>query len=1196
MTHTSVVAHGVRAVSLSCDTTIENLTAEWQCVKRDGRTVAFDAGKISHAVGRCFEAVGLTADDRPALIDRITRGVIANIAQRSLERVGVEEVQRFVIAQLWAEGLFDAAEHYQNYREEHRRRRLHRPIPEETQARFDRMRAHFPSDLQVYQLLGKFSRWREADGRRETWHEVVHDRVMPWFKKTLRTKGHDLTPSEWQALTDGMYNLEASPAMRVVQMAGPALDRCNMGVYNCTAMPIKDLFSFPEMLYVLMQGCGLGFSVEDEYVSQLPRIKPQRKGAPRETIVVEDDTEGWCNAYFEGLQRWWEGYDVWYNTDKVRKAGSRLRTKGGRSAGPGPFLELMAFARNLITAKQGRCLDDTDAHRLACFTARIVQVGGVRRAATISLSDLKSAGMRHIKSGDWYSDRTYWTDGRYLTMANNCLPVGTLVHTDRGPIAIEKLRVGDTVVTAAGSAPVAAVQDSGRRETVLISHAMGEFECTPEHRVAVFDTVATWSFKPAKDVRPGDALVFDHNGCDGVKTSLPDWPRHRFSARRRQITIPELTPEISWAIGLFQGDGNTSVMHYQKAAAAIFDNRADSIFGAPQTPSCGKVVIACPLDDLDLQIRCRRALEQFGVRTKVGRHKSKWGECAVVCANSVELALYLRQYVKKSKSPLDVPPWIMTGTRTVRAAYLAGLIDSDGSTKDTTVEIASIYVTFLEQLRALAASLGICAKLRRSCKGRNGSKPVHKLLFYGVENRRRLDAAVGIFSSRYASTPPPIPQRSHNEFSYPMATVDASGIDVSRMTGACRPLAALRRSHAVTPLASPVLVRAVRPSGRKVQVYDIEVARIAQFTAEGFVVHNSAVYEEKPSMEAFMEEWLALVKSKSGERGIFNRRAAELHKPARRASARWVMNPCGEIIFRPYGVCNLTIAVARPGDTEEDLARKVTAATYFGVLQSLCTDFRYVRPEWKANAEEERLLGVDITGHADCPLLRYGAPGRADLLRRLQARVAEVALPLSRRFGINYSAANTTVKPSGDSAIFFNCASGVSPWFSRYQVRWVREQRDSPIARFLIDAGVPHAPAPEAPDRLLVFGFPREAPEGCTLRDDMTAVQQLENWLEWKRNWAEHSVSATVYVDEHEWLAVGNWVYEHFDWVTGLTFLPKDNGVYTYAPNEELTEEKFRKFVRDFPKLNWAKLVHYEEDDMTAGAQAFACTAGGCDF
>jgi ribonucleoside-diphosphate reductase alpha chain len=364
------------------------------------------------------------------------------------------------------------------------------------------------------------------------------------------------------------------------------------------------------------------------------------------------------------------------------------------------------------------------------------------------------------------------------------------------------------------------------------------------------------------------------------------------------------------------------------------------------------------------------------------------------------------------------------------------------------------------------------------------------------------------------------------------------------------------------------------------------------------MANNSAVYNDaRPPMEQFLPEWTSLFMSKSGERGIFNRKAAFLHSPKRRKWGRHLpgCNPCAEILLRPFEFCNLSIVIARPDDTRETLCRKVRLATIFGKIQSLCTKFNYIRKDWKDNCEEERLLGVDITGHADCPLLRHTNKDRAALLAELNKVVEETDIELSKRWNVRRSAANTTVKPSGDSAVFFDCASGVSPWFSSHQIRWVRETTTSPVAKFLIDSGVPYAPAPEAPDSMLVFGFPRKAPAGATTRDDMTALQQFYNWLEWKKNWAEHSVSATIYVDDHEWLDLGAAVYENFDQVTGLSFLPKDNGIYSYAPNESVTEEQYREIESKFPDINWGKLPSYEDQDMTEASMTFACVGGSCE-
>jgi ribonucleoside-diphosphate reductase alpha chain len=231
-------------------------------------------------------------------------------------------------------------------------------------------------------------------------------------------------------------------------------------------------------------------------------------------------------------------------------------------------------------------------------------------------------------------------------------------------------------------------------------------------------------------------------------------------------------------------------------------------------------------------------------------------------------------------------------------------------------------------------------------------------------------------------------------------------------------------------------------------------------------------------------------------------------------------------------------------------------------------------------------------------LLRYGAPGRDEVLRILKQVQHETKVKYARRFGINESTADTCVKPGGDSGVFFDCGSGISDRYAEQQIRWVRENKDSPVAQFLIDSGVPHAPAPESPEELLVFGFPRESPPGSTTRNDHTAIQQCEMWMETKKNWAEHSVSATIYVEPHEWLELGAWIYkkENWDHITGLSFLPKDNGSYTFAPNEELTPAAYAEFKAKFPKLNWAKLQHYEKEDMTESSGTVACSSGSCDL
>jgi ribonucleoside-triphosphate reductase (thioredoxin) len=735
--------------------------------KRDSRLEALDKNKIVVAIEKCCKAGGENEEVSKKLAEEVTESVINILkAEKLTTPVDVEHIQRLVIQQLWAAKYYDGAERYTIYREERRKDRERRPIPPEVVQKINEDSKYFPTPLQAYQFYSKFARWREEDQRRETWVEC-NERVFDWFG-TLPAF-HLLTQEEVTWLKDMMLNLKASPALRVVQMAGPALIRDNIGVYNCTYAPIVDLFSFAELLYILMQGCGGAYSVESYYIDDLPKVKKQKDSKVVHEFIVPDTTEGWCDALYFGLQKWFSGEDVKYDYYLIRKAGTRLKTKGGTSSGSGPLRDLLDFARNLILKAQGRQLTDLEVHDLCCMIGHIVQVGGVRRAALLCLSDLDSVRMRQAKHADWY------VANRYRSMAN-----------------------------------------------------------------------------------------------------------------------------------------------------------------------------------------------------------------------------------------------------------------------------------------------------------------------------------------------------------------------------------------------------------------------------------ISTAYDEKPSVEVFMEEFIALMKSGSGERGYFNRKAVKKHKPRRRKDCRFGTNACQEINQRPFGCCNLTMSIARETDSEEELINKIQAATYFGVLQSTATDFKYVRKEWSENCIEERLLGVDLMGHMDHPLLKPGASNREELVKHLKNVVAETAKELSSRFGINYSAANTCGKPGGDSSVLFNSTT-MGGSYSQYQIRRTRESIHSPVCKFLKDAGVPWEPAMENEEGLVAFAWPKKNADGCTLRDDMTAIQQLENWLFWKQTWSEHSISCTIMVKEHEWPAVGAWVWEHFDDITGVSFLPWDSGNYRTVPNEVLTKEQYEDMEKNFPKIDWSKLLRYEDTDQTEGSRTIACSAGFCE-
>jgi ribonucleoside-triphosphate reductase len=634
----------------------------------------------------------------------------------------------------------------------------------------------FQTPIQSLQFYDKYSRWNAELGRRETWEETCN-RVLAFFKEEV---GVDkLTFEEWDELFCAMFHLEAMPSMRIVQMAGPALQRCHVGAYNCAYLPLDSWDAFGELLYVLMQGTGCGFSVELEVVDQLPRIRKQTGGKVA-TYTVPDSTQGWCFALVHGLKTWAAGSDIDFDFSKIRPQGAVLKTKGGRASGPEPLKQLLHFAKDKLLKAQGRRLDPIDAHDIACYCGHIVQVGGVRRAATISLSDLDDRDMRDAKAGQ------YWLHNVQRAMAN-----------------------------------------------------------------------------------------------------------------------------------------------------------------------------------------------------------------------------------------------------------------------------------------------------------------------------------------------------------------------------------------------------------------------------------NSVAYTERPKSTVFMEEWLSLAKSGTGERGIFNRGGLKSQLPKRRKKVNdFGVNPCGEIILRPRQFCNLSIAVARAGDTQESLARKVRLAAIFGTLQSTLTKFQYLPESWKKNCEEERLLGVDITGQMDAEILRPGEiehdrVGRTSLLQILQYEAVKTNAEFAQRLQIPASAAVTCVKPSGNSAQLFNCSSGLHPRYAQHYIRRLRIGAYTPIAKLLKDAGVPWFPeVGQSADAatVLVFEFPVAAPAGAPTRHDLSAIQQLDNWLDWKDHYTEHNPSVTIYVNDEEWPAVGAWVYENFDSIGGLSFLPKDGGMYELAPYEEISAEEYSKRTAALPAIDFSRLSEYEKEDMTEINREYACSGDKCEM
>ncbi len=624
--------------------------------------------------------------------------------------------------------------------------------------------------------LSRYARWLPEDNRRETWGETV-DRFVSYMTKHLK-ENHSYEPSASLTLEirDAIFNRDIMPSMRSVMTAGSALDRDNVAGYNCSFLPVDSLRSFDEAMYILMCGTGVGFSVESVYVDKLPIVNEHFEKSST-VIVVEDSKAGWAKALRELLALLWQGQIPTWDVSQVRPAGARLKTFGGRASGPEPLVNLFEFCVTTVKHAAGRKLRPIEAHDIMCKVGEVVVVGGVRRSALISLSDLRDNDMAKAKAGAW---------------------------------------------------------------------------------------------------------------------------------------------------------------------------------------------------------------------------------------------------------------WEATGHR------------------------------------ALA--------------------------------------------------------------------------------------------------------------------------------------NNSVAYADRPSMSDFIAEWKNLYDSKSGERGIYNIKAAQKQaaKYGRRdESIRYGTNPCSEIILRPYQFCNLSEIIVREEDTEKTLARKVELATILGTWQSTLTNFKYLRKIWKENTEEERLLGVSITGQFGNELMsgKKGMDKLSDILNTLRELAVSTNVDEAGKIGINPSAAVTCVKPSGTVSQLTGVSSGMHPWHNEYYIRTVRGDKKDPLTQFLIEAGVPAEDDFMNPTQTKVFSFPIKAPKGAVLRNDLTAIEHLNIWLTYQRAWCEHKPSITVSVREEEWMEVGAWVWEHFDEVSGISFLPYSDHTYKQAPYQDATEEEYLAAVAKMPEqIMWSLLSMYETEDTTSGTQNLACSAdAGCE-
>jgi hypothetical protein len=949
------------------------------------------------------------------------------------------------------------------------------------------MNNYLPTDYQNFIATSRYARWIEAEKRRETWAETVS-------RFTSNVVGNKISDnSVIKEIEEAILNLEVMPSMRAVMTAGPALDRDNTAGYNCSYLPVDDPKAFDEAMFILLCGTGVGFSVERQYVNKLPEV-PEKLFVSQDIISVHDSKEGWAKALRKLIAMLYAGEIPTWDTSKIRPAGARLKTFGGRASGPGPLEDLFRFVIEKFKAAQGRKLSSIECHDIMCKIGDVVVVGGVRRSAMISLSNLSDDRMRHAKSGMW------WENNPQRALANNSVAYTEKPDMEtfmREWLSLVESKSGERGIFSRMASQKQAAKN-GRRDA---SYDFGTNPCcvsgvTPiltsdgyvPIQETVGETVTIWNGENWADVKPYEAGVAplyrvalsdgsyldctaNHRWCvDGgfVETQdlLVGMKLDKFSMPVVGKAVAKYAnAEAAYSQGFYSGDGNKGLTR-----SWLYEPKY----------KCESLLIGQVKPD--------------------GNNKSRkvWVHGPML---------------DKSYVPLEEDLGY-------RIAWLAGLLDADGTvTRDVNgngFQIASVDHTFLDRLRLMLTTLGVRAKVVSGRSAGNYSLPDGKggNASYSCQETKRL--LIGNWDAWHLM---------ELGLSNYLRRLDHNG------------------------------VKPQRDARQFVKVTSIEDLGITEMTY------------------CFTEP--------TTSRGTFN----------------GIVTGNSEIILRPYQFCNLTEVVVRETDTIETLTRKVRLATIIGTIQSTLTNFPYLRKIWQKNTEEERLLGVSLTGVMDNAMMSGKTGNLSSTLEHLRNVAVATNKEWAEKLGINPSTSITCNKPSGTVSQLVDSASGVHARHSAYYIRTVRGDNKDPLTQFMKDQGIPAAPCVMKPDSTTVFSFPMKSPEGAVTRNDMTAIEQLELWLTYQRYWCEHKPSITVTVRDHEWMEVGAWVYKHFDEVSGISFLPHSDHTYQQAPYQECTKHDYETLLSVMPdSIDWSKLSDYEKEDTSKGTNTFACSSGVCEI
>lgn len=1101
-------------------------------LKRDGRVMPFEIERIENALARCFASFGRV----PTIPIADLAKQVGNIVAAKYGEPTVENVQDIAEMVLQAAGEFEAAKRYILYRAEHAKLREDRPVPEVVRAAFDESDHYFPTDLQKFQFYDKYSRFNYESGRRETWIETV-DRSVEF----LHELAGDRLPSEtYERVRRGILEMRAMPSMRLLAMAGAAARRNNIAIYNCSYMPVESIDAFVEALIISMSGCGVGYSVERKYVENFGRIKRQN-GKAATTYFVEDSAEGWADALRFGMETWFDGGDVKFDLGLLRPAGAPLRTKGGRASGPEPLRKMFEFMRQRILARQGSFLRPIDAHDIMCAVGNAAVSGGVRRTAMISLFDYDDGEMLHAKDGDFERDNSQrWN-------ANNSvvLPRGGLTQIEFAKFFLDMVQGGRGEPGIFNRESTTMMRPERRKEADFGTNpcVTGEtwvLTTQGPRRVQELVNQPHWTVLDGEPFqtteqgfwKTGNKPVLRLTTKEGYSLRLTDNHKVRVvTYRSRKVEHHE------WREAGTLRVGDELKLNNHRGLEWAGDGSFDEGW-----------LLGSLVGDGTFSSKAGKAGQ-----TLTMAHLDYWGEHRAELSQAALGKLQRTVQVRADNTGMESAEHRKNRVQSAGLAKLAqqyGIQQNNKVIGDVIEQASSeFYRGFLQRFFDSDGTVG--GDLQKGVSVRLTQSNIETL--YAVQ---RMLLRMGIVSTLYQNRrdagyrPMPDGQGGHKDF----------------WTQAYHELVI---------------------SNDNIQVY-ADVVGFSEPAKKARLEQVVGAYQRMPNRETFSATIASITMD-----GIEDVYDCSVPGPNAFDSNGFVSHNCGEIVLRPLSFCNLSVAVARQDDTYESLKDKVELAAIIGTIQSLATHFPGLRKQWSDNCEEERLLGVDINGQLDSP-----AAQDVNIQRQLREVAIEVNRSVAAQLNINQSVSVTCVKPSGNSSQLLNCSSGIHSRWSPYYIRNVRVATHSPIYKVLRDAGAPMDPengqTPEDANTYVIH-FPVKSPDGAITRKDRTAIQQCEYWLQNKLNWTEHNPSVTITYQPNEVLDLMKWVWEHRDYLGGITFLPAFDAMYDQMPYMEIDAAEYEKAAAHFPAIDFSKLWRYEEEDLTTAAQELACLAGVCD-